>query len=69
MKPIKRVGKNSQITENDIRNIWYHLEKNRNKIKRVQSIIVKIGKQGKVNSPLIFEFSFRNGKFVFNDID
>lgn len=60
---------NSRIMQNDIRNIWFHLEKNGNKIIRAQHVILESSKKESVKSPIIFEFSFRDGNFLFNDID
>jgi len=69
MKPAKTLDADSSIEEGDIREIYNFLSMYREKIETIIDIITK-SKNKLVNDMAIsLEFSYRDGKIVFSDID
>lgn len=69
LKPIKKLGEDSLIKEEEIREIYNFLNLYREKIETIIDVITKSKNKSANDMTISLEFSYRNGKIVFSDID
>lgn len=69
MKPTKELDADSSIKDSEVREIYSFLNMYREKIETITDIIAK-SKNKSINDMIVsMEFSYRDGKLVFSDID
>jgi len=69
MKPIKTLDPNSSIGERDVKEIYNFLSMYREKIETIIDIITKSQEKSANDMSISFEFSYRDDRIVFSDID
>ncbi|MDD4476608.1 MAG: hypothetical protein PHY40_00420 [Patescibacteria group bacterium] len=69
LKPTKKLDKDSLIKEEEIREIYNFLNLYREKIETIINIITKSKNKSVNDMTISLEFSYRDGKIVFSDID
>jgi len=69
LKPIKKLDKDSLIKEEEIRKIYNFLNLYREKIETIINIITKSKNKSADDMTISLEFSYRDRKIVFSDID
>lgn len=69
MKPEKNLSEDSSVTEGEIREIYNYLNSYREKIETLIKIIAKSQNKSINNMPISLEFSYKDSKFFFSDID
>lgn len=69
MKPTKKLSADSSIKEGEIRDIYRFLVQYRDKIDTAIDMIANRPNKDPKDTPISFEFSYRDGKIVFSDID
>lgn len=69
MKPTKKLDAESSINEGEIRAVHNSLKMYREKIETIIGIIVKSQNKSINDMTISIEFSYRDGKIVFSDID
>ena len=69
MKPVKNLDTDSSIKEGEVRKIYEFLKMYQEKIETIIDIITKSQKKSANDMSISFEFSYRDGRIVFSDID
>ncbi len=69
MKPAGRLSADSLIEESEIREIFKLLNFYRDRMESVSDVINKSRGRHTENLTISFEFSYRNGKIIFSDVD
>ncbi|MFH1233861.1 MAG: hypothetical protein V1649_04420 [Patescibacteria group bacterium] len=69
MKPAKTLDADSSIEEGEVKEIYNFLSMYREKIETIIDIITKSQKKSVNDTVVSLEFSYRDGKIVFSDID
>lgn len=69
MKPIKDLSADSSIKEGEIREIYNFLKMYREKIETIIDVITRSQKKSANDMIVSLEFSYRDGKIIFSDID
>ena len=69
MKPAKTLDAGSSIEEGEVKEIYDFLNMYREKIETIIDIITKSQKKSTNDMTISFEFSYRDGRIVFSDID
>ena len=69
MKPTNKLADDTSIKENEIKEIYSLLNSYREKIETVIDTITKSQNKSANNMTISLEFSYRNSKMVFSDID
>lgn len=69
MKPVKKLTPDSLITENEVKDIYNLLNTHREKIEGMIDIIAKSQMKTANDLSVSVEFSYRDGRIVFSDID
>ncbi|MEA3378348.1 MAG: hypothetical protein U9Q69_01790 [Nanoarchaeota archaeon] len=69
MKPEKKLSDDTSIRENEIREIYNLLSSYREKIETIVDVITKNQNEFADNMAISLEFSYRDSKIIFSDID
>lgn len=69
MKPTKNLSADSSIKEGEVKEIYNFLKMYREKIETIMDVITRSQKKSAKDMAVSLEFSYRDGKIIFSDID